>query len=217
MKCKIDGCGRECRYIAQQVCQKHYFRMMRYGTYDLTKAGKGKVFTKNAKGYVMVKSPSHPLVMANGYIYEHRKVIYEKYGEYLPPCELCGKAVDWHSVHIDHKDEVVSNNDENNLRVLCNACNVMRSRIHIPSHTRRKNHAVTYNGVTKTPAEWSRDQRVNIAGRTIIYRLNKGMIVEQALFGEKATHKSKKANGYQPKYGEYQQKLKELLNSREAA
>ncbi|EBH3062525.1 HNH endonuclease, partial [Salmonella enterica] len=23
MKCKIDGCDRECRYMEQQVCQKH--------------------------------------------------------------------------------------------------------------------------------------------------------------------------------------------------
>ena len=50
-----------------------------------------------------------------------------------------------------------------------------------------------------------------------MFRLNKGMSVEQALFGEKLTHRSKKANGYQPKYGEYQQKLKDLRNSREEA
>lgn len=207
MKCKIDGCDRDCMYITQQVCQKHYFRMMRYGTYELTKRGKHKAFTKNAQGYVMCRDTTHPLVMKNGFVYEHRKVIYAKYGDQLPPCELCGKEVNWNTAHIDHKDEVVNHNEENNLRVLCNACNVMRSRVHIPSHTRKTCHAITYHGETKTPAEWSRDPRVKIAGSTIISRLKKGMPVEQALFGEKATHRSKKANGYQPKYGEYQHKI----------
>lgn len=43
------------------------------------------------------------------------------------------------------------------------------------------------------------------------------MSVEQALFGQKLTHRGKKANGYQPKYGEYQQKLKDLRDSRREA
>ncbi|EGO4532866.1 HNH endonuclease [Escherichia coli] len=217
MKCKIEGCDRECRYMEQQVCQKHYFRMMRYGTYELTKHGKGKGFSTNAKGYVMIKEPLHPLAMKNGCVYEHRKVMYAKYGEQLPPCELCEKTVTWENAHIDHKDDRVNNNEPDNLRVLCNACNVMRSRIHIPSHTRKRNHAITFNGETKTPAEWSRDPRVSIAGNTILFRLRKGMSVEQALFGEKLTHRGKKANGYQPKYGEYQQKLKDLRDSRSEA
>ncbi|BEM41776.1 hypothetical protein SME13J_03950 [Serratia marcescens] len=217
MKCKIEGCDRKCRYITQQVCQKHYFRMMRYGTYELTKHGKGKCRTANAKGYVMLKEPNHPLAMKNGFVYEHRKVIYSKYGKQLPPCEFCGKEISWDSAHIDHKDETVNNNNDDNLRVLCNACNVMRSRIHIPSHTRKTSHAITYNEETKTPAEWARDPRVMIARNTILFRLRKGMTVEQALFGEKATHRGKKAKGYKPKYGEYQQKLKILKESREAA
>ncbi|EDJ2117581.1 HNH endonuclease [Salmonella enterica subsp. enterica serovar Kentucky] len=217
MKCKIDGCDRECRYMEQQVCQKHYFRMMRYGTYELTKHGKGKGISANAKGYVMIKEPSHPLAMKNGFVYEHRKAVYAKFGEHLPPCELCGKYVTWANAHIDHKDDRVNNNNPDNLRVLCNACNVMRSRIHIPSHTRKNSHAITFNGETKTPAEWSRDPRVSIAGNTILFRLRKGMSVEQALFGQKLTHRGKKANGYQPKYGEYQQKLKDLRDSRREA
>ena len=35
MKCKIDGCTQNARYKKDQVCQKHYFRFMRYGTYEL--------------------------------------------------------------------------------------------------------------------------------------------------------------------------------------
>ncbi|MDQ6191387.1 HNH endonuclease [Klebsiella pneumoniae] len=110
--------------------------MMRYGTYELTKRGKRKDRTKNSKGYQMINFPDHPLVMANGFVYEHRKVIYDRYGDTLPPCEICGKEVTWKTAHIDHIDEVVDNNSDSNLRVLCRACNVMRSRVHIPEHTK---------------------------------------------------------------------------------
>lgn len=41
--------------------------------------------------------------------------------------------------------------------------------------------------------------------------------MEQQVFGQKLTHRGKKANGYQPKYGEYQQKLKDLRDSRREA
>ncbi|HDS4829153.1 TPA: HNH endonuclease [Citrobacter koseri] len=205
MKCKVEGCERECKhYPGKGVCQKHYFRMMRYGTYELTKIGKGKIRQRNAKGYQMLKMPSHPLVMANGFVYEHRKVIYDRYGETLPGCEKCGKEVTWKTVHIDHIDEVVDNNDESNLRVLCRSCNVMRSRVHIPEHTKKGRSSITFEGVTKTASEWARDPRVKIASTTILFRLRNGMSVEDALFAKKVTHRHTKAKVSFPAYGEYQ-------------
>lgn len=204
MKCKVDGCDRESDYIAQQVCQKHYFRMMRYGTYEKTKVGKRQERSKNAKGYQMIYRPDHPLAMGNGRVYEHRKVVYDQYGENIPPCELCSKSVTWKSAHIDHIDDSVDNNEPENLRVLCRACNTMRARVHIPQHTVRRRHAITFEGITKTATEWARDPRVSVAGNTIVLRLKKGMTVEQALFGEKVTHRSTKASPRTPLYGEYQ-------------
>ncbi|WKZ94087.1 HNH endonuclease signature motif containing protein [Chimaeribacter arupi] len=205
MKCKVEGCDRECKHYPRKgICQMHYFRMMRYGTYELTKPGKRKERTHNSKGYQMLHLPHHPLAMANGSVYEHRKVVYDRHGEKLPPCEKCGTFVNWKTVHIDHKDEVVNNNEAENLRVLCRSCNVMRSRVHIPSHTRSRNHAITFNGDTKTLAEWARDPRVKVAGNTIKRRIESGMSVEQALFSEKITHRSSRAKTRQPKYGEYQ-------------
>lgn len=176
---------------------------MRYGTYELTKVGKGKTRQRNGKGYQMLKMPDHPLVMANGFVYEHRKVIYDRHGEALPPCEKCGKTVTWKTVHIDHIDEVVDNNDESNLRVLCRACNVMRSRVHIPEHTKKGRTGITFSGETKTATEWSRDPGVSVAGNTIKLRLKQGMSVEDALFSPKVTHRHTKARGRAPLYGEY--------------
>ncbi|TCD13594.1 HNH endonuclease [Lelliottia amnigena] len=204
MKCKVEGCDRECKhYPGKGICQMHYFRMMRYGTYELTKVGKGKERTSNAKGYQMLKLPNYPLAMANGAVYEHRKVIYDRYGDVLPPCEKCGKEVTWKTAHIDHIDEVVDNNAESNLRVLCRACNVMRSRVHIPEHTKKGRAGITFSGETKTATEWARDPRVSVAGNTIKLRLKKGMSVEDALFSPKVTHRHTKARGRTPLYGEY--------------
>lgn len=214
MKCKVEGCDRECKhYPGKGICQMHYFRMMRYGTYELTKVGKGKTRQRNGKGYQMLKMPDHPLVMANGFVYEHRKVIYDRHGEALPPCEKCGKTVTWKTVHIDHIDEVVDNNDESNLRVLCRACNVMRSRVHIPEHTKKGRSSITFEGITKTAYEWSRDPRVMVSAPTIIRRIKNGMSVKEALFSPKITHRHTRAKTVIPAYGEYQGPRK----SREAA
>ncbi|HCL5075074.1 TPA: HNH endonuclease [Salmonella enterica] len=214
MKCKVEGCERECKhYPGKGICQMHYFRMMRYGTYELTKNGKGKFRQRNSKGYQMLKMPEHPLVMANGYIYEHRKVVYDRYGEALPPCEKCGKVVTWKTVHIDHIDEVVDNNDESNLRVLCRACNVMRSRIHIAEHTKKGRSSITFEGVTKTACEWSRDPRVMVSSPTIIRRIKNGMSVEEALFSLKITHRHTRAKTVIPVYGEYQGPRKKQVSA----
>ncbi|AFR03268.1 HNH endonuclease [Pectobacterium carotovorum] len=204
MKCKVEGCERECtHYPRKGICQMHYFRMMRYGTYELTRSGKRKDRSHNAKGYQMLHLPNHPLAMANGTVYEHRKVVYDKYGDDLPPCEKCGKHIDWKTAHIDHKDEVVDNNKPENLRVLCRACNVMRARVYIPEHTKKGRSAITYEGVTKTASEWARDPRVNVSACTIQVRIKRGMSIEDALFSPKTTHRHTKAKFINPAYGEY--------------
>lgn len=189
MKCKIEGCDRESDYIEQQVCQKHYFRMMRYGTYELTTHGKRQERSHNGRGYQMLHLPDHPLAMVNGAVYEHRKVIYEKYGEVLPDCELCGKSLNWKIVHIDHIDEVVTNNEESNLRPLCVACNTRRSKP--PEYTRKDAVPVTYLGETKTANEWARDPRVDVSNTTIVRRKKQGMSDYDCLFTAKITHNGK--------------------------
>lgn len=138
MICKAKECKRKSTYKGLNLCQKHYFRFWRNGRLDKIPKSerkkppkrKRKYRTQNAKGYQMIDSVDHPLAMKNGYVYEHRMIIYLEFGENLPPCECCGKLVKWknYSCHIDHKDEDVTNNERSNLRVLCNGCNVGRTR-----------------------------------------------------------------------------------------
>ena len=73
--CSIGGCTHNVMYSGKQVCQKHYFRFMRYGTYDLTRGPKRR--TQNKAGYQMIPSNDHPLAMKNGYVYEHRMVYFD--------------------------------------------------------------------------------------------------------------------------------------------
>lgn len=189
MKCKIEGCERDAMYQAQCVCQKHYFRFMRYGTYDLSAPIKRKMRISNPAGYQKLYEPEHPLAGHDGYVYEHRKVVFDKYHRVLPDCEICGKPTNWETCHIDHKDNDVTNNNHENLRPLCNACNTRR--FYPEQHTIKGRRSVTFEGVTKTPQEWSRDERVNVCGAQIALRMMSGMSDYDALFSPKKTHNGK--------------------------
>lgn len=201
-KCMVDDCDRDAMYKKACLCQKHYFRMMRYGTTSLTRHGVKKDKTKNKEGYVMIYDPSHPLAMKNGRVYEHRAVVFNLIGMSLESCDICGKHVSWGNVHIDHIDMVVDNNSPSNLRPLCPSCNTARSKTLTPRHCHSGNHPITHNGLTMTAAEWARMDGVNVSGKTIRLRFKSGMSAEESIFGKKLTHKHKKAKVVKNKYGD---------------
>lgn len=130
--------------------------------------------------------PNHPLADRTGSVWEHRKIVYDRLGDTLPPCELCDKPLTWETAHIDHIDEDPSNNDPKNLRPLCRGCNVSR-----PIHA--NSIMLTACGETKCISAWARDPRVSVCAATIAKRRAAGASDADALFGEKVTH-----NGKQP-------------------
>jgi hypothetical protein len=103
---------------------------MRNGTYDIVNVKSYRL--ENPKGYQMIYEPNHYLAQkAKGYVYEHRFVLFNKVGTSISECEICKKDWCWDDVynsHVDHIDEDVKNNNINNLRPLCNSCNVSRAR-----------------------------------------------------------------------------------------
>jgi len=185
MKCKIDGCDRDAMYKGKQLCQMHYFRNMRFGRFGLKEL---KKFYVNPDGYKWVKAPGHKLAMENSYVFEHRKIVYDIYGDNLPDCEICGKPSNWATSHIDHRDKDPGNNHPDNLRPLCPGCNTWRDRP--PAHTFAHCTALTFDGETKTAFEWSCDKRVNCSRPTIVRRKKQGMSDFDALFTPKLTHKN---------------------------
>lgn len=204
MKCKIDGCDRNAQYKTAQLCQMHYFRIRRNGTVEKVLERKKRLIGHSrqprivmpGKGYIRLYEPSHPLADTQGYVSEHRKVVYSRMGESLNCCELCGKPVTWKDVHIDHIDKNVQNNSPENLRPLCRPCNTFRD--YPPQTSISGRISVTYNNETKTPEEWSRHPGVVVGGHVIRHRIAAGMSVEEALFSPKKTHNGKKPKPYQP-------------------
>lgn len=194
MQCRANECDRDALYKTEQLCQKHYFRLWRKGYLELDSVVKTREFgysrkqrvTMPGKGYQRLYDPSHPLSDKAGYVSEHRKIVYEQHRDLLPPCQLCGKELEWATCHIDHIDCNVKNNSKDNLRPLCNACNTRR--FYPEQHTMSGHHSMTFNGETKTPHEWSKDPRIEVSYATILQRKCKGMSDVDALFSAKKTH-----------------------------
>lgn len=192
MLCKIDGCGRDAMYKEQQVCQKHYFRFMRYGTYDLVgprNREKKPVVRRyrlvNPAGYQKLYEPLHKLANSDGYCYEHRFIIYNIYGENLPDCELCGAPTDWRTCHIDHKDEDVTNNSVDNLRPVCRGCNTGRTE-------RSTTPRFEINGRSLTLTQWAKEPGVTVTRAQAKRRLDSGLSIEDALYYPNLTHPNRR-------------------------
>lgn len=190
MQCRVDGCDRGAMYKAAQLCQMHYFRVMRNGTTEkLPTTRQYRIITPN--GYVRVFEPAHALADKGGYVFEHRYVIWADIGEACRDCELCGKHEGWSTCHVDHIDNDRMNNDRSNLRILCRGCNTRRG-FTPESHANRSDVGlVEFEGKRATCSQWAEDPRVSVSGPTIFRRKRMGMSDYDALFGEKKTHNGK--------------------------
>jgi len=194
IECKILGCDRKVMYKKDNVCQKHYFRFMRSGAYELTRSRKYRI--QNPAGYQKLYEPLHILSNNDGYVYEHRFVFFNEINNTPKKCELCNRKINWKDLHIDHKDNDVTNNNKNNLRALCRACNTFRG--HTDESMGKK--FIECRGLKLTASQWARRDDVKIASNTITIRLAKGQSVEQAIFGERLTHQNTRTKVIKTKY-----------------
>lgn len=187
MICSVDGCEKKAMYKADRICQMHYFRRMRNGTFELVRSRKYRVV--NPAGYHSIYEPSHDLSQSTGYVFEHRKVLFDAFGHSLERCEICGKPWSWDAIfysHVDHINEDKSDNRLCNLRPLCNGCNTKRGAPDL--YTFHGRIAVTIGEETMTPEEWSRVEGVLVSGKTIRDRIANGMSHYDAVYAPKKTH-----------------------------
>ena len=127
--CCVEGCLNH-RYYSSGLCNSCYYRMKRTGTLERRQYNYRCVASN---GYVKVCDKGHPLAVVDGWLYEHRKVLYDVIGPGPHQCYWCKANVDWvkgkcvkGSLVPDHLDGVKTNNTIGNLVPACNRCNASR-------------------------------------------------------------------------------------------
>lgn len=194
-KCSIDGCEKTVRGGNIPVCNMHYTRHYRTGSYDL-KPSKRAQRIENAAGYESIYKPGHMLSDGRGYVYEHRYIYFEKVDRSPSSCGICGERISWDNCHIDHIDNDIKNNNKKNLRALCRPCNVYRDR---PINSQNK-HLFTVDGVTMGAHMWSRRDDVMVSGNTILRRRRMGMSDYDCIYAPRLTHKNTTTRNEHGKY-----------------
>lgn len=128
-KCNTDGCNNKCARPSYGLCEACYMRLWRNGTVEtISKKGRS-TYRRHEGGYVMVNKPDHPLSTSNGYVSEHRMVMYDHHGKGPHPCYWCGKVLEWKRICIDHLNEKKDDNRLDNLVLSCRRCNEARGSI----------------------------------------------------------------------------------------
>lgn len=170
--CTLEGCTRPTRSPASPYCDVHYCRRFRKGSFDLCPPSSG-FFHSN--GYWIVPASRHPLAQRRNANceYEHRVVFYDHHGEGPFRCHVCGEIVTWDDMHVDHLDEVKTNNAIENLAPACVPCNMRRGYdVQTPERI------IEYKGQVLTLAQWC--QRLGISKSGLSWRL-KHWPMERAL------------------------------------
>lgn len=126
--CVVPGC-RNARHYRDGTCNSCYYRRRRTGTLD-RKAHAYR--SMQSSGYIALTDREHELSGKDGFLYEHRKVLFDEIGMGPHLCRWCGKHVEWKSksrnsmLVVDHLDGDKANNDVTNLAPSCQGCNGRR-------------------------------------------------------------------------------------------
>lgn len=127
--CELETCDKPSP--GMQYCPMHLERLKRNGNFEL----QDRTRHFHVNGYVRIKREGHRLAQQDGWVYEHRVVLFEKIGPGDHPCHWCGTVVTWERTYpehadglvVDHIDEEPANNDPANLVPSCSVCNFQRS------------------------------------------------------------------------------------------
>lgn len=181
--CSVDGCDRLATRVGAGLCEMHYARLRRRGSFrtQAEEAGK-RPDLRHCHGYILEHLPHHPLA-TNGQrsrIYQHRAVYFEAHGVGPFQCHVCGSQVTWDMMHVDHLDDDKSNNDIANLAAACPTCNQARAKEKVARASRqRATQVFEHDGLRLTAQQWA--DRVGISRNALLWRLRNGWPLEVAL------------------------------------
>jgi hypothetical protein len=132
--CSVPGCDKPARSTAEgALCEMHYYRLRRTGSLDIIKTVKKR--KNHSSGYITLNAnKDHPLSSKNGFLYEHRRVLFDKIGWGPHKCHWCGAEIDWApgertrngALTVDHLNGKKDDNRLENLVPACHACNATR-------------------------------------------------------------------------------------------
>ncbi|WP_160119653.1 HNH endonuclease [Rhodovarius lipocyclicus] len=180
--CKVQGCGRQSRSPTAAFCEMHYYRIRRRGDVNPLPARPAKPTRHHTHGYVVEHRPGHAMTTPGSprYAYQHRRVFFDAHGEGPFSCHVCGKDVDYSSMHVDHLDDDRSNNRLSNLAAACPTCNQWRGHDKVVAALRAKPGVlVEFQGERLSRAQWA--ARIGISRNALAARLLSGWSLERAL------------------------------------
>lgn len=133
LTCRVKGCDNP--FYARGCCVMHYERLRSFGAPGgperlIGPSGAGSI---GRYGYRILRRTGHPLARAQGKVFEHRLVLYERIGPGRHPCHWCSATVSWDrkpgtaALVADHLDGDRLNNDPTNMVPACIPCNTHRS------------------------------------------------------------------------------------------
>lgn len=125
--CAVEGCAKP-RYQQSKMCVTHKMRLHRYGDVHADRARKAAEVVFHSAGYRKSVRRGHPLADGDGYVYEHRFVLYAEIGPGPHRCHWCGCEVEWRStLEVDHLNGDRADNRLMNLVPSCHTCNTRRA------------------------------------------------------------------------------------------
>lgn len=182
-KCCVDGCASPATRVSARMCEKHYYRVRRRGSVTLAREDDPPAMeVEHSNGYVLEYAPHHPLSTPGqlSRVYQHRLRLYEERGEGPFSCHWCGVQVTWGDMHVDHLNDVRSDNRPENLVPSCALCNQKRGKWKSDQASRaRAKHVYEMDGETLTAREWA--ARLGIAKNTLVNRVRAGWPLSRAL------------------------------------
>lgn len=129
-RCSLEGCDKPARTRLGALCEMHYCRRYKTGTFD------GPDYKRRytmGNGYIRLAGVDCEIANKDGAVMEHRKVLFESVGWGPHPCHWCGRDVDWtagrmtkDTLVVDHLNGVKDDNRLSNLVASCQRCNSSR-------------------------------------------------------------------------------------------